>query len=441
MNIIFLTNKLFKKTSLLVGCFFLFLLIKSSTDSIEDFNYQANASMRKVEQAENAILKKENQKLSQTLQEIYQPFNNFLNCPLCASDPQVYQNVEISKQETEIFNLQSRYLKGKMAVEIKKTVYNPHACQENNNSTNSGKIVLISIHGTMSSWQIFGYGKSASSIAIQNFAAQIAQIYALPVELLVINWGGELSQKRRLKVGMALGDYIASNYHKNDKIWGLGHSHGCNILNNLAERLRAKNMRADKFLCIAPIALDIKPNHLGLNIDECYNFYSCGDVIQAAGSSQNGASECVRFFPQCPQTQSYCIQVFPNNEEVDHLTIKIVVLEQLTKLICQIKKNFPIAEHLNVVLFKKNHEPIIVLNEESEGFDSSKYISKFFKLSEFDKLIEKQNQINEINKNKLAEMFGKSLFPANSQIKSIFKGLRAIIQQRSKYAWLENDKH
>ena len=292
----------------------------------------------------------------------------------------------------------------------------------------------------MSSWQIFGYGKSASSIAIQNFAAQIAQIYALPVELLVINWGGELSQKRRLKVGMALGDYIASNYQKNDKIWGIGHSHGCNILNNLAERLRAKNMRADKFLCIAPIALDIKPNHLGLNIDECYNFYSCGDVIQAAGSSQNGASECVRFFPQCPQTQSYCIQVFPNNEEVDHLTIKIVVLEQLTKLICQIKQNFPIAEHLNAVLFKKNHEPIIVLNEENEGLDSSKYISKFFKLSEFDKLIEKQNKINEINKNRLAEMFGKSLFPANSQIKSIFKGLRAIIQQRSKYAWLENDK-
>ena len=88
---------------------------------------------------------------------------------------------------------------------------------------------------------------------------------------------------------------------------------------------------------------------------------------------------------------------------------------------------------------KKNHDPILVLNEDSEGIDNNKYITKFFKLSEFDKLIEKQNKINEINKNKLAEMFGKSLFPANTQIKSIFKGLRALIQQRSKYPWLKKE--
>ena len=441
MNIVFFSNKLNKKIATITGCFFLIFIINSTISLIKNFKYQDDLSINSNHQAENALLKEENQKLWQMVKEIYQPYNDFLNCPLSLADFQVCQDVKINSQDTEVINLQSRHLKGKTPVQIKKTIYSPIQLTQNNTPTNSGKIILVAVHGTMSSWQVFGYGKSASSIAIQNFAYQVAQIYGAPVELLVINWGGELSQKRRLKVGMALGDYIASNYQKNDKIWGIGHSHGCNILNNLAERLRAKNMRADKFLCIAPIALDIKPNHLGLNIDECYNFYSCGDVIQAAGSSQNGASECVRFFPQCPQTQSYCIQVFPNNEEVDHLTIKIVVLEQLTKLICQIKKNFPIAEHLNAVLFKKNHEPIIVLNEENEGLDSSKYISKFFKLSEFDKLIEKQNKINEINKNRLAEMFGKSLFPANSQIKSIFKGLRAIIQQRSKYAWLENDKH
>ena len=373
------------------------------------------------------------------VREIYQPYNDFLNCPFLLSDPQDWQNITIASQDTEIINLQSRHLKGKTPVQIKKTIYSPIEHLQNNDLTNAGKIILVSVHGTMSSWQVFGYGKSASSTAIQNFAYQIAQIYRAPVELLVINWGGELSQKRRLKVGSALADFIASNYQKNDKIWGIGHSHGCNILNNLAERLRSKSIRADKFLCIAPIALDIKPNQLGLNMNECYNFYSCGDVIQAAGSSQNGANDCVRFFPQCPQTQSYCIQVFPNNEEVDHLTIKIVVLEQLTKLICQIKKNYPISCYLNAVLFKKNHDPILVLNEDSEGIDNNKYITKFFKLSEFDKLIEKQNKINEINKNKLAEMFGKSLFPANTQIKSIFKGLRALIQQRSKYPWLKKE--
>jgi hypothetical protein len=98
------------------------------------------------------------------------------------------------------------------------------------------------------------------------------------------------------------------------------------------------------------------------------------------------------------------------------------------------------ACYLNAVIFKQNHEPIIVLNEENEGFDNNKQITKFFKLMEFEKLIEKQNKINKTNKNKLVEMFGKSLFPANTQITSIFKGLRAIIQQRSKYPWLENKK-
>ena len=439
MNIVFFSNKLNKNITSITGCFFLIFIINSTISIIKNLKHQDDLSINISQQAENELLKDENQKLRQMVREIYQPYNDFLNCPFLLSDPQDWQNITIASQDTEIINLQSRHLKGKTPVQIKKTIYSPIEHLQNNDLTNAGKIILVSVHGTMSSWQVFGYGKSASSTAIQNFAYQIAQIYRAPVELLVINWGGELSQKRRLKVGSALADFIASNYQKNDKIWGIGHSHGCNILNNLAERLRSKSIRADKFLCIAPIALDIKPNQLGLNMNECYNFYSCGDVIQAAGSSQNGANDCVRFFPQCPQTQSYCIQVFPNNEEVDHLTIKIVVLEQLTKLICQIKKNYPISCYLNAVLFKKNHDPILVLNEDSEGIDNNKYITKFFKLSEFDKLIEKQNKINEINKNKLAEMFGKSLFPANTQIKSIFKGLRALIQQRSKYPWLKKE--
>jgi hypothetical protein len=158
-------------------------------------------------------------------------------------------------------------------------------------------------------------------------------------------------------------------------------------------------------------------------------------MIQAAGSSQNGATECVRFFPQCPETQSYCIQVFPNNEEVDHLTIKIVVLEQLTKLMCQIKKEFPLSCYLNAVLFKKDHEPTIVLSDENIGPDFNKYFARFFSLHEFEKMIKKQNEINEQNKKKLADKLGKPLFQTNSQIKSFFTGIKALIQQRSKYSW------
>jgi hypothetical protein len=435
MNIVFSNHKIKNLTVITGWIFLIFWLFKSTIYSIENYDNQLNQDKTRLYINQIELLTTENQKLKQAYQDIYQPYHKFLNCRLSLRDSENYQDIKIEINQDEILNLESRHLKGKTPVQIKKIIYKPEEQQKNNK-----KIILIAAHGTMSSWHVFGYGKSASSLAIQHFALEIAQIYKCQVELIIINWGGELSQKRRLKVGSALGDYVLHHHQKNAQIWGIGHSHGCNILNNMAERLRSKKIKADKFILIAPIYLDIKPNQKGLNIEECYNFYSCGDIIQAAGSSQNGSAECVRFFPQCPETKSYFIQVFPNNAEVDHLTIKIVVLEQLTKLICQIKKNFPMSSYLNAVVFKNSHEPIIVLDEENEGFDNNKYLTKFFKLQEFEELIEKQNQINEKNKKKLTKKFGQNLFKSNSQIKSIFNGLKAIIQQRSKYPWFERQK-
>ena len=380
---------------------------------------------------ELANLKHQKELLEAQIKEIYTPFNKFINNPFAMHNWQKkeYLDTIVEDKESEI--------KLKSGIKIKNFCYRPLNC-----STNS-KLYLFSLHGTMSSWNVFGNSTTASSKAIRELAKELAYIYNQPVELLVVNWGGELSQKRRIKVGSLLAEYVSQKHsNANDKIWAIGHSHGCNVINNMAEELRNHKLSLDCALLIAPIALDINPccptpqnkEFRPLNIKECYNFYSCGDLTQAAGSTQNGEPNC-KFFPACPQCQAYCIEIYPNNEEVDHLTIKIVVLEQLVPLMCIIKRDFPLATDLKAVLFQDSTHPIVTIAEQARNPDYNNIVEKLFDLKEFKEKLKQQELINNLNKQILLENLNSPLFKADSGIAKFFKGLKAALKQSPRHPW------
>ena len=372
---------------------------------------------------ENIKLQELNNSLKKDLEEIYKPFNDFINNNLAKYDWQNSQHNlnDVLVQEKKIVNL-------KAGVQLKKIIYKYKECAKET-------INLIAIHGTMSSWDIFGNSDTASSLVIRDFAKEIAIIYGKKVKLTLINWGGFLSQKRRIKVGQILAKYIAKKNKNNSIIWAMGHSHGCNVINNMAESLKKYGKVIDCAIFIAPIALDINPcANDGLNIKECFNFYSHGDIMQAFGSKQNGESK-VKFFPSCPQTKSYCVEIYPNNEEVDHLTIKIVVLEQLLPLMCIIKKDFPLATDLNAILFQDHNLPIITLNDKNKNPDYNNFVNKFFNLNQFQQKINEQKKISEQNIKDLNDKLNQPLFKSHSRIDRFLKGCKAIINQRPRYPW------
>lgn len=280
---------------------------------------------------------------------------------------------------------------------------------------------------------MFGLSNTASSMAIRQFAEEIAQIYQKNVDLLVLNWGGELQQKKRIKVGEEVAIFLKDKY-KNAEIWGIAHSHGCNIINNTAEKLRDYNLTIKRAILIAPIAVDINPYPLPYNIEEYFNFYSCGDLTQAAGSSQNGEPNS-KFFISYPESKSYCLEVYAENEDIDHLTIKIAVLEQLTEILKTIKKDFSLATDLKLVLFKKNYQPLITISDDNKNCDYNKYINKFFYLEDFEKILEKQTETSLKNKEKLSEIFKQPLFKEKSSTQRFFHELSAAINQVPRHPW------
>jgi len=187
---------------------------------------------------------------------IYAKLENFINDPI--SKFEADSTIVSNRSQEKEYTLKNR-------IKIKKISYKIN--------DNKEKIAIIAAHGTLSNWNMFGLSNTASSMAIRQFAEEIAQIYQKNVDLLVLNWGGELQQKKRIKVGEEVAIFLRDKY-KNAEIWGIAHSHGCNIINNTAEKLRDYNLTIKRAILIAPIAVDINPYPLPYNIEEYFNFKS-----------------------------------------------------------------------------------------------------------------------------------------------------------------------
>ncbi len=225
----------------------------------------------------------------------------------------------------------------------------------------NGKIVLISVHGTFATPNAFGLDDSRlTTQQILRLAQTLALAHKKPVELLIFKWSGALKQEDRINAGETLAGWLQPRMlHDKDisEIWTIAHSHGCNVVNNMADRLKelAPNRPIDVGIQIASPKLDkplFNPDNITeddmfkqYNFDNLYHFYSTGDNIQVGGSLEESPYRGLfslsyysdRKLPMPILTDNdrrvYNIRIQDGNFEPDHILIKMPVLANITNLL------------------------------------------------------------------------------------------------------------
>ncbi len=225
----------------------------------------------------------------------------------------------------------------------------------------NGKVVLVSVHGTFATPNAFGLDDNRlTTQQILRLAQTLALAHNKPVELLIFKWSGKLDQGDRINAGETLAGWLQPRVlHDKDisEIWTIAHSHGCNVVNNMADRLKelAPNRPIDVGIQIASPKLDkplFDPENITdedmlkqYNFNNLYHFYSTGDNIQVGGSLEESPYRGLfslsyyadRKLPMPILTDNerkvYNIRIQDGNFEPDHILIKIPVLANITDLL------------------------------------------------------------------------------------------------------------
>ncbi|MBT4856273.1 hypothetical protein HOM50_04320 [bacterium] len=247
-----------------------------------------------------------------------------------------------------------------------------------------GKIMLISVHGTYAHARSFGLDNNRlNSQQIINFAKVLSIAHNKPVDLLIFEWSGKLLQEDRIKAGDVLAGWIQPKLaHENySEIWTVAHSHGCNVVNNMANTLKTlvparpinvgvqiASPKLDQPLFDPDAPRTVSDLTKTYNFKKLYHFYSTGDNIQAAGSMEQN-----RYFGLFSPTYSadrkiqapllyhenrilYNIRIQDGDIEPDHILIKIPVMANLPKLLSIIDYQYPEYFDLDAALF---YNPLI----------------------------------------------------------------------------------
>lgn len=284
---------------------------------------------------------------------------------------------------------------------------------------NNGKALLVCVHGTFTNAKSFGADESKQTTqGIIVFAKKLARLYDCSIDILSLAWSGACDYRHREEAGGVLAHKVLlPELEKNDiyKIWMLGHSYGCAVLNYAADIIRIKKDRAIDYgvFMASPISIDIPrvdepetPQRL-VSIDKAYNFrrllqsYSPDDATQMAASLSGGGGSRRKLPVRIAYDKknggmliwNVRLQVSMEEEAskevlckgVDHVNIKLFTLLALPELIAEIETDYPGNFDLDAMIkLKKDQNGIVSLVPDEmplvairrEGITCQKYLEQ-----------------------------------------------------------------
>lgn len=254
------------------------------------------------------------------------------------------------------------------------------------NESAPNHIALLSIHGTWANNAGMGANaERAFTDAIRKHAEELAKNNNALVDIIAPNWGGSLTHIARQRTANGMHDVLKelNKNHAIDEIHGIAHSHGCNILLNLAQFGNDSGFNIQSLLksmtLLAPPRVEVKEFYNYPKGCTTLAFYSENDATQQLGSVERGQG-----FEQCVPVmrknagQSYNINVRylpeivrgyavgkPNHKSIKQQSL-IDCLPTIQELVKHQYKNY---YDLQLWIPKKGeskvHRPILAVNNET----------------------------------------------------------------------------
>ena len=265
-----------------------------------------------------------------------------------------------------------------------------HKSFQDKDQQNKTKIIIKLVHGTFSNKDSLGGGNEERipTKSFMIFAEQLKVACNATVQLDSFSWSGGASLKKRKTAGIDLARSIAEDKAKHEEavVWCIGHSHGCNVINFAAQKLKDldvigdesiptvindnNHITIDNAVFIASPTLDINPMQVTggdhrYNITHLMNIYGLSDVIAPIGSVINRPITALKLFAK---SVTSCFRKEPEAEEItildkdasrhesetvknivikyrgtdlDHTTIKHITSRFMAGIIEYINKKFP----------------------------------------------------------------------------------------------------
>ena len=229
-------------------------------------------------------------------------------------------------------------------------------------TTGTDKIILACVHGTWSKWDAFGADETkVETPEIINFAADLARAHKKSVQIVSLKWTGNLDAKDRSEAGQTLANELKRLSKKEDKIWTISHSHGCNVVGNCAQQLGRK---IDRGIFLASPALEDQ-KYIG-GFKQLTHFYGGADFTQVAGSAEGKKNFKRKLpYPVSMPTRVHNVRVQADGADLDHINIKFPVLHNLAALLCIVDAAYPAHYDLNAhVETFTNKGPLVGLRDE-----------------------------------------------------------------------------
>ena len=261
---------------------------------------------------------------------------------------------------------------------------------------NNGKALLVCVHGTFADDKSFGADESKQTTqGIIVFAKKLARLYGCSIDILSLAWSGACDYRHRKEAGRVLAhNVLLPELEENDidKIWMIGHSYGCAVLNYAADIIRIKKDRAIDYgvFMASPISTDIPrlnepetPQKL-VSTDNTYNFkqlfqfYSPDDATQIAASVSGGGGSrrklpvCIAYDKKNGGRLIWNVRLQVSMKEkdskkvqckgVDHVNIKLFTLLALPELLANIETFYLGHYDLDAMIkLKKDQNGIVSL--------------------------------------------------------------------------------
>ncbi|MEX0940188.1 MAG: hypothetical protein WDZ41_02420 [Candidatus Babeliales bacterium] len=157
-----------------------------------------------------------------------------------------------------------------------------------NNVDNKNKAVIVVTHGTWGTESTqyfkereFKDKEKQNYLDIKRFATWYAFAHKKTVDLISFLWSGELSDQERINAADFLKKYLEENYEIDTKTSFISHSHGCNVINNLSQKLL---LPIDMIIHLACPIRGLEGKKYGpKNFKQLIHFYSEGDAVEPLG--------------------------------------------------------------------------------------------------------------------------------------------------------------
>jgi predicted esterase len=262
-----------------------------------------------------------------------------------------------------------------------KTVSDQHAISRIFNKDNKAEkqIGLICVHGTWSSNR--GMGADANrpfSNALRTYAQYLADKNAATVTMIMPQWSSDLLTTARQDAANNIHDKLSqlNSEIPFDELYAIGHSHGCNVLLNLALIDKGSNQfnvaRIIKMMTLIA-APRVEVTQFYNYPKDCfvYAFHSRNDATQQLGSAERrqGFEQRIPIRPEdIGHVYNIRVEYLPEAGTPNHKSIKdmslIDCLPTIQNLIAATYKNYADLR-LWIVVPEKNsiNNPVLAIND------------------------------------------------------------------------------